>query len=59
MYIDGDSDISIKQEIGIHETRITKLIEKCARIDPATNEPYGYAINTTHCPVLSIVRYEG
>jgi len=43
MYIDGVSDVSIKHETGIHETKITKLIEKCARIDPATNEPYGYA----------------
>ena len=43
MYIDGASDKSIKQETGIHETKITKLIEKCTRIDRSTNEPYGYA----------------
>ena len=43
MYIDGASEMSIKQETHIHETKMTKLIAKCTRIDPATNEPYGYA----------------
>jgi len=43
MYIDGVDLITIERETHIHETQINKLVAKCCRIDPATNEPYGYA----------------
>jgi len=43
MYIDGADIISIGQETHVHWSKITKLVTKCRRINPATNEPYGYA----------------
>jgi len=43
MYIDGADNITIKQETDVHETKVNKWVAKCRRIDPATNEPYGYA----------------
>jgi len=43
MYIDGFDNKAIGQETGIHKSRIYKLVAKCCRTDPATNEPYGYS----------------
>jgi len=42
MYIDGFDNNAIGQETSIHETRIYKLVAKCCRTNPVTNEPYGY-----------------
>jgi len=43
MYIDGAGTTAICKDTNIHRTRIGTLVAKCSRIDPATNEPYGYA----------------
>jgi len=43
LYIDGAEINAIEQETHIHVTRINKLVARCCRIDPATNELCGYA----------------
>jgi transposase InsO family protein len=43
MYIDGVGNNTIWEETHIHKTKINKFVAKCSEIDPATNEPYGYA----------------
>jgi len=43
MYIDGADNNTICQETHIHETKINKMVARCRKINPATNEPYGYA----------------
>jgi len=43
MYIDGADNNSIERETHIHKTRLNKLTAKCRRINPDTNEQYGYS----------------
>ena len=43
MYIDGIDNKAIWQETHIHETKINKMVERCCKIDPVTNTPYGYS----------------
>lgn len=43
MYIDGVNVTTIEQEIQIDKATISKFVAKCCKINPITDEPYGYA----------------
>ncbi|MDF2609191.1 MAG: transposase [Lachnospiraceae bacterium] len=43
MYIDGVNVTTIEAETRIDKATINKLVAKCCKINPITNEPYGYA----------------
>lgn len=43
MYIDGMNVTTIEEETRIDKATINKFVAKCCKINPITNEPYGYA----------------
>lgn len=50
MYINGVELKTITAETGIVKQNIGRLVEKCIKINPDTNEPYGYCglLNKKH-----------
>ena len=42
MYIDGMNVVQIEEDTKIHISSIGRLIDKCCKLNPTSNEPYGY-----------------